>query len=55
MLRTVDCTVMALMLMILGSGWMHYSLQGAFDPNFYNKTCPNVVQIIATVVNRDLK
>jgi peroxidase len=31
------------------------SAQAALDPIFYSKACPNVVQIVATVVNKHVK
>lgn len=58
MLRTMAGSAVALMLMIIGSGWLLMDpglVQAALDPNFYSKTCPNVVQIVATVVNKHLK
>lgn len=58
MLGTMAGSVAALMLMVIGSGWLlmdTVSAQGTLNPNFYSKTCPNVVQIVATVVNQHLK
>lgn len=56
--NTMAGSGVALMLMVVSSGWMLIDLvsaQGTLDPNFYSKTCPNVVQIVATVVNKHLK
>ncbi|KAH9331076.1 hypothetical protein KI387_003184, partial [Taxus chinensis] len=50
-----DLINVAIMFMLLmGIGFAEAQASG-LDPKFYNRSCPNVVQIVATVVNRHLK
>ncbi|XP_057861573.1 peroxidase 56 isoform X2 [Cryptomeria japonica] len=42
--------VAVMLVLIMGTGFA-----SGLDPNFYSRSCPNVVQIVATIVNRHLK